>query len=135
MNKFSNVSKHPVFLFVKPFLTIVLLLLGHYIIAAQTQIQTNDLLASASATTNATDQWKCLIGQKKRYYIDFEEVQGKLETIQLTNLNGTIVFKDQVSDLSSSTFYELNLKEMENGAYYLELHTTQKKWRKVLELK
>jgi len=69
------------------------------------------------------------------YYIDFEEVQGKLETIQLSNLNGTIVFKDQVSDLSSSTFYELNLKEMKSGDYYLELQTSQKKWRKVLELK
>jgi len=132
MNRLSNLSKHPVFLFVKPILTILLLLLGHYFIAAQSP--DTDLLAHAT-TKSSTDQWKFLIGQKKMYYIDFEEVQGKLETIQLSNLNGTIVFKDQVSDLSSSTFYELNLKEMKNGDYYLELQTSQKKWRKVLELK
>jgi len=133
MNRFSKISQHPVYLFIKPILTILLLLIGHYVVSAQQE--SDQLLAYAPTEANSTTSWKFLIGAKKMYYIDFDEVQPKIENILLKSLNGEVVFEDNVKDLSRKTFYELNLKKIKNGSYYLVLETQHKTMKKLLELK
>lgn len=133
MNRFSNAPKHPFILFIKPSITILLLLIGHYFIAAQ---ESNSLLyAHATVKSNPTTDWNFLIGGEKMYYIDFDELQVKVEMIQLKSLNGEVVFEDNVKELSKRTFYALNLKQLKDGEYYLDLLTRNKTLRKVLELK
>jgi len=131
MNKITYLpKKNPYLLFVKPLITIVVLLLGHYYVAGQQS--TNLVLASANETPATT--WTFLSGAKKMYYIDFSEVKERLEVIQITSIKGEVLFEDYVADLSNQTFYELNLSKIQNGEYFIELKGKNRVFRKLLKL-
>lgn len=120
-------------LFIKPLVTILLLLVGHYFVAAQPNPMT-DLLAFNEPTT-VTESWSFLSGDDNTYYIDFEELQVKLEEVQVKNVSGKTLFSDNVKDLSSLTLYELDLSKYKEGDYFLELQLKNKKLRKLIHLK
>ena len=107
-------------LFIKPLVTILLLLVGHYFVAAQPNPMTDLLVFNEPST--ATESWSFLSGDNKTYYIDFEELQVKLEEVQVKNVSGKTIFADNVKDLSSLTLYELDLSKYKEGDYFLELH-------------
>jgi len=129
----TNTLKDTRSLFIKPIVTILLLLVGHYFVAAQPNPMT-DLLAFNEPTT-VTESWSFLSGDDKTYYIDFEELQVKLEEVQVKNVSGKTVFSDNVNDLSSLTLYELDLSKYKEGDYFLELKLKNKKLRKLIHLK
>ena len=120
-------------LFIKPLVTIILLLVGHYFVAAQPNPMTDLLVFSEPSTV--TDSWSFLSGNDKTYYIDFEELQVKLEEVQVKNVSGKTIFSDNVKDLSSLTLYEIDLSKYQKGDYFLELQLKNKKLRKLIHLK
>ena len=77
----------------------------------------------------------CIRDSDKTYYIDFEELQMKLEEVQVKNVSGKTIFSDNVNDLSSLTLYELDLSRYKEGDYFLELKLKNKKLRKLIHLK
>lgn len=119
-------------LFIKPLVTIVLLLVGHYFVAAQPNPMTDLLVFSEPSTV--TESWSFLSGDDKTYYIDFEELQVKLEEVKVKNVSGKTIFIDNVKDLSSLTLYELDLSKYNEGDYFLELQLKNKKLRKLIHL-
>ena len=129
----TNTLKDTRSLFIKPIVTILLLLVGHYFVAAQPNPMT-DLLAFNEPTT-VTESWSFLSGDDKTYYIDFEELQVKLEEVKVKNVSGKTIFSDNVNDLSSLTLYELDLSKYSEGDYFLELKLKNKKLRKLIHLK
>lgn len=120
-------------LFIKPLVTIILLLVGHYFVAAQPNPMTDLLVFSEPSTV--TDSWSFLSGNDKTYYIDFEELQVKLEEVKVKNVSGKTLFSDNVKDLSSLTLYEIDLSTYQKGDYFLELQLKNKKLRKLIHLK
>ncbi len=120
-------------LFIKPLVTIILLLVGHYFVAAQPNPM-KDLLVFSEPST-AIDSWSFLSGNDKTYYIDFEELQVKLEEVKVKNVSGKTIFSDNVKDLSSLTLYEIDLSTYQQGDYFLELQLKNKKLRKLIHLK
>jgi len=121
------------FLIIKPIVTIVLLLIGHYFVAGQSN--PNGLMAYTDASTSTnTESWAFLSGTKSMYYLDFDELDFQLEHIELKSISGKVLFQDEVSDLSTFTLYELDFTAIPNGEYYLELKTKNKTLRKLLKL-
>lgn len=134
MNVRTNTSNNT-FLFIKSIVTIVLLLIGHYFVAAQNK-PTADLMAySETRTTMETDAWSFLSGHNSVYYLDFDELDIPLEQIELKSISGAVLFQDEVGDLSTFTLYELDFTEIPNGEYFLELKAKNKTLRKLLTLK
>jgi len=112
-------------LFIKPLVTILLLLVGHYFVAAQPNPMTHLLALNEPSTL--TESWSFLSGHEKTYYIDFEELQVELEEVHVKNVSGKTIFSDNVKDLSSLTLYELDLSKYKEGDYFLELQLKNKK--------
>jgi len=122
-------------LFIKPLVTIILLLVGHYIALAQAP-SASDLLALNDSNTTATaDTWSFLSNSKKMYYLDFDELNTQLKEVQVKDLSGTVIFSDDVSDLPKVTLYELDLNDQAGGEYFLEVRTKNKVLRKLIHLK
>ena len=123
------------FLFIKPIVTIVLLLIGHYFVAAQTSTVFNLMAYNDVPTTTKTETWSFLSGKNSLYYLDFDDLGFQLEQIKLTTISGEILFQDEVGDLSTFTLYELDFTQIPDGEYFLELKSENKTLRKLLKLK
>jgi len=135
MNVRTNTPNNNTFLLIKPIVTIVLLLIGHYFVAAQPQPM-SELWAHRDATTSTkTEAWSFLSGKNSVYYLDFDELGFQLEHIELRTISGKVLFTDEVGDLSTFTLYELDFTKFPMGEYFLELKTKNKTLRKVLKLK
>lgn len=135
MNVRTKTSNNTSFLFIKPIVTIVLLLIGHYFVVAQPSPMSDMLAIHDASNTSKVESWSFLSGSKRVYYIDFDEIGVQLESVQLKNISGKVLFQDDVSDLSTFTLYELDFTKFEAGEYFLELTTKNKALRKLLKLK
>jgi len=123
------------FLFIKPIVTIVLLLIGHYFVAAQSKPMSDLLVVEHVSSSAATDAWSFLSGKNSVYYLDFDELGFQLIQIELKKISGEVLFQDEVADLSTFTLYELDFTAIPTGEYFLELKTKNKTLRKLLKLK
>lgn len=57
-------------------------------------------------------------------YIDFEALGSKMSWMELLNHDGKVLFSDkELQTLPANTIYEVNLKDLQIGKYFVLLHT------------
>ena len=56
-------------------------------------------------------------------FVDFLAVEDQINQLNITRA-GTVVLKDEVSDLPGNTIYEINLSVFRAGVYCIELQTS-----------
>lgn len=73
---------------------------------------------------------------KKVVYVDFEELGGKMKTIQLKDQKNAVLLEDDtLFDLPVNTIYEISLKDLSEDIYFIELHTYNGVYRQEIKLK
>ncbi|MCH2043121.1 MAG: hypothetical protein MK212_03195 [Saprospiraceae bacterium] len=72
---------------------------------------------------------------KKIVYVDFEELGGKMKTIQLKDQKNAVLLEDDtLFDLPVNTIYEISLKDLSEETYFVELHTYNGVYRQEIKL-